>query len=110
MRTLSTEGIAISLITFGEIYEGIYYGTNPKAAERAFVQFLRGAAVLPLNKGIMREFARIRGQLRAQGQIIGDNDIMIAATAIHCKLTLVTRNLNHFGRIPHLQLYRQSPS
>jgi len=110
LRTLSTEGIAISLITFGEIYEGIYYGTNPKAAERAFVQFLRGAAVLPLNKGIMREFARIRGQLRAQGQIIGDNDIMIAATAIHCKLTLVTRNLNHFGRIPHLQLYRQSPS
>jgi len=72
LRTLAPAGIAISLITFGEIYEGIYYSsrTDPKVAERGFLRFLRAVPVLPLNRAIMKRFARIRGQLRAQGQIV----------------------------------------
>jgi predicted nucleic acid-binding protein len=34
------EGIAISLITYGEILEGIYYGKNPKQQEHIFRAFL----------------------------------------------------------------------
>jgi predicted nucleic acid-binding protein len=37
---LASAGIAISLISYGEIYEGIYYGKNPRAAEAVFLQFL----------------------------------------------------------------------
>lgn len=54
----------------------------------------------------MREFARIRGQLRRQGLIIGDADILIAATAIDHEVTLITQNVHHFERIPHLHLYQ----
>lgn len=100
------DGRAISLITFGEIYEGIYYGADPRANELAFRSFLRGVDVLPLNRAIMRRFARIRGNLRRRGQIIGDPDILIAATALHHGLTLVTRNISHFQRIPGLSLYQ----
>ncbi len=53
----------------------------------------------------MKRFARIRGQLRATGQIIGDTDILIAATAIHHGLTLVTRNRRHYDRVPSLSVY-----
>jgi len=105
LQSLRSHGLAISLITYGEIYDGIYDGRNPQAAQRAFRQFLRVVQVLPLNRSIMREFARIRGPLRRQGQIIGDNDIMIAATAIYHHLELVTRNLRHFGRIPNLRIH-----
>jgi len=37
--------------------------------------------------------------------IIGDADIMIAATAIYHNLELVTRNVQHFHRIPHLRIH-----
>jgi len=105
LTTLVPAGLAISLITYGEIYEGIYYGRNPQTNERAFLQFLRGVDVLPLNRLIMRRFAQIRGQLRQTGSIIGDPDILIGATALHHDLTVVTRNTKHFQRIPNLKLY-----
>ncbi|MGQ9676103.1 MAG: hypothetical protein ACUVX1_10615 [Chloroflexota bacterium] len=36
ITTLSEVGIAISLVTFGEVYEGIYYGRDPKRQKWAF--------------------------------------------------------------------------
>ena len=107
LRSLGTESLAISLITYGEIYEGIYYGANPKTHEAGFRRFLQWVDVLPLNRRIMQRFARIRGQLRRKGQLIGDPDLLIAATALQRKLTLITRNREHFERIPDLKLYAQ---
>lgn len=105
LLTLAGEGITISLITYGEMYEGIYFGTDPRASEAGFRAFLRLADVLPLNRRIMQRFARIRGDLRRQGRIISDPDILIAATALHYDLTLVTRNVAHFQRVPGLTIY-----
>ncbi len=97
------DGIAISLITLGEIYEGIYYGRDPQRSEAVFRQFLRSVDVLSLNRSIMQRFARIRGDLRQRGQLIGDPDILIAATALYYNLTLLTRNKKHYQRIPLLK-------
>ncbi len=108
LTTLSSAGLAISLVTDGEIYEGIYFARDPLRSEQAFRQFLRSVDVLPLTRPIMRRFARIRGDLRRRGQIIGDPDLLIAATALQHDRTLLTRNLRHFQRIPELKLY-QSP-
>jgi tRNA(fMet)-specific endonuclease VapC len=105
---LGEEGLAISMITFGEIYEGIFYGGNPRENERGFLQFLRFVDVLPLNRLVMKRFARIRGELRHRGQLIGDPDLLIAATALQHDLTLMTRNLSHFQRVPELKLYSSS--
>jgi tRNA(fMet)-specific endonuclease VapC len=107
LTSLQAAGLAISLVTYGEIYEGIYYGRDVEAHERGFKGFLQLVRVLPLNRAIMRRFARLRGALRRQGQIIGDPDILIAATALHHHLTLVTRNRKHFQRIPNLSIYQQ---
>lgn len=108
LATLRAEGLAISLITFGEIYEGIYFGRDPQRAEAGLRNFLRQVAVLPLNRRIMQRFARIRGTLRRGGQLIGDPDILIAATAVHYDLTVVTRNVKDFQRVPGLKLYQPS--
>ena len=54
------DGIAISLITLGEIYEGIYYGHDPQRSEAVFRQFLRSVDVLSLNRSIMQRFGRVR--------------------------------------------------
>jgi tRNA(fMet)-specific endonuclease VapC len=105
LASLSRDGLALSVMTYGEIYEGIYFARDPRAAEAGFRLFLRGVDVLPLGRTILRRFARIRGDLRRQGLLLGDPDLLIAATAIHHGLTLVTRNRQHFQRVPGLALH-----
>jgi tRNA(fMet)-specific endonuclease VapC len=102
---IEQEDLFVSLITYGEIYDGIYHARNPRQFERVFRELLKGVQIVPLNRAIMQRFARVRGALRSGGQIIGDLDLLIAATALHHSLTLVTRNRRHFQRIPNLPLH-----
>lgn len=107
VSSLASEGsLFISLISYGELYEGIYYSRDPNASEKAFLTFLHHVEIMPVDTTIMEQFAMIRGQLRATGRIIGDFDLLIAATAMKHGLTLVTRNLRHFDRIPGLVIYQ----
>lgn len=106
LRALAYDGAAISLITYGEVYEGIYGSADPQTSEEGFHNFLTGVTVLPLDQPIMQRFARIRDELRRKGQRIGDLDLLIAATALQHGLTLATRNTAHFQRIDGLVLYK----
>ncbi len=106
INALIPGGIAVSIITYGEIYDGIDGSRDPKTAAHVFRQFLRLADVLPLNQSVMRRFASVRRDLRSRGLLIGDMDMLIGATALHHRLTLVTRNRRHFDRIPGLTLYQ----
>jgi tRNA(fMet)-specific endonuclease VapC len=102
---LLSDGIAISIVTYAEVYEGIYSGGNRRAHEAALRGFLRVADLVSITMPIARRYARISGDLRAQGLLIPAPDLFIAATALHHNLTLVTRNRRHFARIPNLKLY-----
>lgn len=106
LQSLAQQQLAISAVTYGEVYEGIHYGRNPAQALQVFQTFLRGITVLPVTRRTAQQFGIIRGDLRNRGLVIGDNDTFIAATAIHHNLTLVTRNLRHFQRIPGLSIYQ----
>jgi tRNA(fMet)-specific endonuclease VapC len=52
----------------------------------------------------MERFGHTRSQLRRAGRLIPDLDLLIAATAVHHDLTLMTPNLRHFARIPELRI------
>jgi tRNA(fMet)-specific endonuclease VapC len=105
---LRGEGLAVSIISYGELFEGALGPPDP-AAELAHVRrFLARLAVLALDEATMERFARIRGGLRRRGQRIPDLDLLIAATAMHHDLALLTRNVRHFRRIPELTLYEPS--
>jgi tRNA(fMet)-specific endonuclease VapC len=107
LSSLRHDGLAISIITYGEIHDGIYASNDPRAKEGAFLQVLRRVEVLPLTRTIMKRFARLRGELRRRGRLIGDADILIAGTALQHGLTLVTRNLRHYQRIPGLSIFEE---
>lgn len=106
---LGEQGAAISIISLGEIYEGAYRAPDPTVRlarmRAAFARF----GVITLSEPIMEHFAHVRSHLRRAGQLIPDLDLLIAATAIHHELQLVTRNLRHFSRIPGLAIYESSP-
>ncbi len=103
---LSADGLAVSIISFGELFEGAYGFPNPDVHLAGFRRFLSGFTLLNLTDPIMEVFARTRADLRRQGNLLPDLDLLIAATALHHDLTLMTRNLRHFTRIPHLRLYQ----
>jgi tRNA(fMet)-specific endonuclease VapC len=102
---LFSEGLAISIVTFAEVYEGIHYGHQQSHYKAVFRRFLAGVSVLGINRSTARLFAVIRGELRRKGQLIPHPDLFIAATAIHHNLTLVTHNIRDYDRIPNLKLY-----
>ncbi len=103
--SLSQDDLSISHVTYAEIYQGVYYGKDPKAAERDFLKFLRQVEQIAINKSVLKVFSRLRGDLKSRGLLIADLDLLIASTALHYDLTLLTRNLRHFNRIPSLQIY-----
>ncbi len=97
------QGLALSVISLAELYEGIHYGRNRKAAEQGLRNSLTGAELLSIDQATAEIFGRERGRLRAARKIIGDFDLMIAATALHHGLTLLTNNRRHFDRIETLR-------
>jgi len=105
VTSLVPDPIAINLVTYGEVDDGIYHGTGQTVSEAGFVRFLDVADILGLDETSMRRFAQIRGDFRGAGRKIGDPDVIVAATALHHDLTLVTRNRDHFRRVPDLKIY-----
>ena len=106
LRSSIGDGLTISLMTYGEVLAGVYYGHDSVAAEAGFRSFLREIDVLPIDEPVIVRFARIYGALRSIGQPIDATDALVAATAIEHNLTLVTRNLRHYRRVPGLILHQ----
>jgi tRNA(fMet)-specific endonuclease VapC len=92
-----------SAITRYEILRGLK-AKNAVAQLKAFEQFCAVNSILPITDEIILHAADIYARLYQSGQLIGDADILIAATAKQHKLTLVTNNINHFSRIDGLDL------
>ena len=108
LTPLMRRGLAISIISVGEVLEGIYGGRNVDATERAFDALLDIIPVRDLDRETMQIYALTRASLRRSGSLIGDNDLLIAATALRHGLTLVTRNCRHFDRIPDLRILAET--
>ena len=80
-----------------ELYEGIFNSTNPAGNEQALQDFLSGIEVVPVDDETCRIFGRERGRLRgAEGKMIADFDLLIAATCLRHNLTMLSNNRRHF--------------
>lgn len=101
----SLDGLAVSIITVGELYEGIYGYPDEEERLADLRNLVSDYTVMGLTDSIMLAFAWIRFDLRRRGQRISDLDMLIAATAIVNDLTLITRNLQHFSRIQDLRIF-----
>lgn len=105
-KQINPQEIALSYITIGEIYEVAFNSTNPQAHLQTFRQFISPFTLLDFQEPLMERFAEIRSLLRLRGQLIADFDLLIAATALHYDLTLLTYNGRHFKHIPELKYYQ----
>jgi predicted nucleic acid-binding protein len=106
LHVLADSQVHVSLVTVGELYDGAFATVNPQAHLVAARQFLGQYHVIDLSDPVMERFAEIRSHLRRRGELIPDFDLLVAATALHHNLTLLTFNRRHFHRIPDLRLYQ----
>ena len=58
--------------------------------------------ILPLGDST-RDYAEIRQALTSKGLVVGDFDILIAVTARHFGLIVVTHNIKHFSQMPDIK-------
>ena len=90
-----------SILTRYEILRGL----KAKQATRQislFEQRCRKSEVFPLSDEVVVRATDIYAWLHQRGQLIGDADIIIAATALVHGLALITNNVTHFRRVPGL--------
>ncbi|MGH2534545.1 MAG: type II toxin-antitoxin system VapC family toxin [Thermomicrobiales bacterium] len=103
------QDLAISIVTYMEVLEGIRGRPGSKRRERDFRRFLKSIRVITIGRPIAVQAADIRVDLRQRKRPVDERalDILIAATAIERNLILATRNTRHYEDIPSLRLYEE---
>jgi len=104
LAAVDPDALHISVITLAELRYGADCSAQPATNHQAIDDFLSGVTVLAVDEDIARSFGEIKAQLRRQGNLIEDFDLLLAATALTDGLTLVTNNAAHFGRVTGLIL------
>ncbi len=92
-----------SVISRFEILRGMKV-RNATAQLKFFDLFCLQNEIIELDDKIVDRAADIYADLYKRGQLVGDADILIAATALENSLAIVTNNENHFSRIKDLQV------
>jgi tRNA(fMet)-specific endonuclease VapC len=93
----------LSILTRYEILRGLKAKGAAKQAI-AFDRFCATNVVLPLTDEVVVKAAEIYAELSGRGALIGDADILIAASALVHGLGVLTNNEDHFRRITNLQV------
>ena len=105
-RTSAREGLAVSIITYIELFEGASRSPDPREALRSLRAFLHRVTILPVSRRVAEETARLRAELRARNRPIQHRayDLIVAATALVHGLTIVTSNTRDYSDIPRVTL------
>lgn len=106
-RRIATVGdtcVCTSIIVACEVHHGLAKRASRGLTEKMteILEAIDVLASLPEDIGI--HYARIRTHLESTGEVIGPNDLLIAAHASAAGLTIVTGNEREFRRVPGLRV------
>lgn len=109
LQSVPIGDVCISVVTMAELLYGVLLSPRREQDRAAVDAFLRHLAVLEFPENAAAHYAEIRAELKRRseligGELIGANDLLIAAHARCRGLVLVTNNTREFGRVPGLAL------
>lgn len=93
---------SVSMVTLAELLYGVQVSSKKKANRAAVDMLMRHLAVLEWSRDAAEHHAEIRADLKRKGQLIGSNDLLIAAHARSLGAVVVTNNVKDFGRVKGL--------
>jgi tRNA(fMet)-specific endonuclease VapC len=94
----------LSVITYGELFYGVEKSPSREQAGRRLAELAGLIPVMPLPAQAGEVYGTMRAALEARGEMIGNNDLWIAAHAKAAGLTLVTNNEREFKRVRGLSI------
>jgi tRNA(fMet)-specific endonuclease VapC len=94
----------LSVITWGELLFGAERSARRKEALDQLDELFSLIEVMPLSCDVAAAYGAIRAALATRGELMGPNDLWIAAHAQTAGLTLVTSNVREFRRIRGLSV------
>ncbi len=103
-RKLRPGEATLSVITYGELLYGAAKSRQVETARERLRELTRLLPALPLPESAAETYGVIRAELESKGQMIGNNDLWIAAHALASGLTLVTNNEKEFRRVRGLKV------
>lgn len=111
MRTVDAleddgEPLAVSSVTLFELHHGLARIRHPERRRREIDSVLESRESYPADDAVMKKAGRIDGRLAAEGTAIGMGDTIIGATALVHEQPVLTRNVEHFGRIDGVEVER----
>jgi len=106
LLSLREEGLAVSIVSIAELYEGVFRSTDPARNEESLRDFLTQVTVLEVNAEICKVFGRERAKLHKTGKPIGDLDLFIASTCLHHGLAILTSDEN-FEKVENLKVFKE---
>lgn len=104
---LQADGVPerLSAMTLYELYWGVGYVDTPATERDAVDAVLETKEVYHITPEIARKAGRIAGHLASEGQSLGDpGDELIGATGVVHDEPVLTRSVEHFERIPGLEV------
>jgi len=94
--------LTINIISYYEILRGLKdLGDEEKL--RGFEEFIQENELISIRKETIEKAAEIYANLKKEGNLIEDADILMAAIAIVEDLVLITNNISHFKRVKGLE-------
>ena len=103
-RQMQHGDAVLSVITYGELLYGAERSQHRTRALESLARLVSLLPVFPLPEEAVSAYGEIRATLEKRGEMIGGNDLWIAAHAKSTGLTLVTNNEREFKRVPGLKL------
>jgi tRNA(fMet)-specific endonuclease VapC len=103
LQAIAVDDVCISVVTVAELLYGVEISPRRDQDATAVAAFLRHIAVFGFPEEAARHYTEIRAALKRAGEMIGANDLFIAAHARSMNLILVTNNTREFARIPGLR-------
>jgi len=109
LEGLAPQGVAISVISLAELYEGVYFSRDPIKSQKLLDEFLApDLKILNIDQEICKVFGKERGRLRQQKKMVSDFDLLIASTCLYYNLTLLTNNRKHYEMVKGLNIFSLS--
>jgi tRNA(fMet)-specific endonuclease VapC len=101
---LNTGDVGISVVTYGELAYGAAKSAESGRAMAGLERLIESLPILPMPKEVGQVYGSLRAGLEKRGEVIGPNDLWIAAHAIASGLVLVTNNEREFKRVKDLRI------
>lgn len=104
LRASDASLFEVPIVVKAELLLGAEKANNPERERHKVETLLFPYKVVPFDDECAYQYARIRATLEKEGNTIGSNDYLIAASALARSAILVTNNADEFKRVPGLSV------